>query len=303
MEAAQRRESQAPAGRDSQDPLARERDAALTLLCAVYVAAALLLTPAGQPIPWSAVGTLAFIPILAVLVARLEARRPGRVSSTLRACWPLAAAPVAYLAEVQILELQRGRYIDGILAHADAWLGIYQGGQPLWSMGGPIEELANMAYASYYLIPVMVGFVALRRGAHEATRLTAALTLASLMCGLVWLIFPSGGYHVGGSPQGPAFGPFTALVHGLYAQHPHYAAAFPSEHVAHAVALAGVLRRDWGPWIWLWALGIALSTVVGQYHYAFDGVAGWAVGMAAATWVCQGGVEVVSAWPFRARAA
>jgi membrane-associated phospholipid phosphatase len=204
---------------------------------------------------------------------------------------------------VQILELQRGRYVDGLLADADAWLGLYQGGQPLWSMGGLTEELANVAYASYYLIPVMVGIVALQRGPREATRLTAALTLASLMCGLVWLAFPSGGYHPGGSPQGPAAGPFTALVHALYAQQPHYAAAFPSEHVAHAVALAAVLRRYWGPWVWLWALGIALSTVVGQYHYAFDGLAGWAVGLAAATWVRQGGVEVVSAWAFRARAA
>jgi hypothetical protein len=279
---------------DLLDRMLGQRDAALTVLCLVYVAAATALGPPGAALPPEAI-VLVALPLGAAFLAEVDARSRTQWSALLRVCWPLLAAPAAYLAEVHILELERGRYIDAMLAGVDQWLGLYRGGQPIWSTTGLPEELANALYASYYLIPFVVLWLAATRGMMEAARATTALVLASLACGCIWLVFPSGGYFLGGSPQDGSSSFFTALVHGLYAQHPHFAAAFPSEHVAHAVALAGVLRRERGAWIWLWPLGIAVATVLGQYHFAADGFGGWIVGFGAAAWVQYGPVTASGA--------
>jgi membrane-associated phospholipid phosphatase len=256
------------------------RDVALCCLAAVYIAAGLWLTPSGQPLPAREFAILACLPLLVSWTRELDQRVDRPWTAIFRACWPVVAAPVAYLAEVRILELERSRYFDAPLAAADRWLGLYRGDVPAWTLGGGTEEAANLLYASYYLIPVIVVVLATRATVAEAARATTALTLASLGCGLVWLIVPSGGYFLGGSPQGLAAGPFSWLVHRMYASYPHYAAAFPSEHVAHAVALAVVLQQR-SRWFWAWAAGIAIATVVGQYHYGLDPVAGALLGIGA----------------------
>lgn len=272
------------------DPGSRElerlvdvRDAGLLVLGIAYLGYAGVLDWQGFAVPHEALATFVVLLVLVGVLREAHLGWPGRLTASVRAFWPVLVAPMVYLAEARVLEVDQSRYVDGVLAAIDGWMGLYHAGQPLWPIGGWVEELANAAYASYYVIPFAAIWLTLRRGPAEGARVTAALVFASLTCGTVWLLWPSGGYFPLGGPMDPAPGPFTAFVHHIYASHPHYAAAFPSEHVAHAAALAAVLRqRGTGRWVWLWVGAIAVSTVIGQYHYAADGVAGALVGLLAA---------------------
>lgn len=270
---------------DPRAALSHDRDTLLTGLCALYAVAAFGILPPGATVPYGPLAALVTAPLFALGVALLDGRQALPFMATVRACWPVFAATPVYFSEVAVLQLDRGRYIDARLARADEWLGLYRDGEPVWPTGGLLEELANAWYATYLAVPFIVLWVAWRYGPTEATRASTALVFASCLCGFVWLALPAGGYFEGGSPQDGAFGPFSALIHGTYARFPHFAGAFPSEHVALTVALTSVLGRQRGAWVWLWPLGIALSTVLGRYHFATDALAGWAVGLAAAAQV------------------
>lgn len=267
--------------RASFDRLCTARDRAIVALsCANLLAIALFATSGRFAPPFSAAVMLALPPLIWA-VENGYAQAPSPLVTAIRACWPAFAAPLAYLAEVRIVELGRNRYHDAVLAAIDDRLGLRTA---LSAPPGMLDELANAFYLSYYATLPIVLFLALRRGPVEAARATAALVFASLTCGVMWLAWPTGGYYPTGSPLGPTYGPISALTQSIYEMSPHFAAAFPSEHVAHVVALSAVLRAGGtGRWVWVWALGVAWSTVYGEYHFAADGVAGAIVGVAAAT--------------------
>jgi membrane-associated phospholipid phosphatase len=242
-------------------------------------------TWAGQAPPtWPPMAMLALVAFVGLSRRIYRLERPW--SDVLASVWPVFLSPLVYLSEVRLLEASPGRYVDHLLAPVDARLGITETAQSLWLASGLVQEVVNLLYASYYVIPVVVVVLAVRVDALAGARATTALVLTSLICGLLWIGWPSGGYFPGGSPMIPAAGPFTAFMNAVYGFQPHFAAAFPSEHVAHAAALTGILRaRGHGRWLWLWVAGVGLATVFGGYHYALDGLAGLAAGMAAARFV------------------
>jgi hypothetical protein len=201
------------------------------------------------------------------------------------AAWPVAWWPVLYPSAVAVIELDRARYADPVFFRFDAALFGWTGGAPstAW-LGGPLEEVANLFYVSYYVgIPLGL-LVAWTRSSDAATRYAQAVLVSFATCAVLWLVIPTGGLHLTGGPLTPAWGPFTAIAREIYATNPHYAAAFPSSHVALAFAAAGSLvldeRRRW-PWV-VWAGGIAFGTVFGQYHYTADAAAGLLVGVSSA---------------------
>lgn len=208
------------------------------------------------------------------VVARI-ARPEQRIGRLVQAGYPLLFWPLLYQQAVDTVMLDPTRYIDPVLMRFD--VGIVP-----WTtacLGGPVEELASLFYVSYYLLLPLGFLLAWRRSADDASRYTTALLVAFTACALLWLVVPAGGLHAGGSPTGPAYGPFTMVARSIYAANPHFAAAFPSSHVALSVAAAAMLHRSGrGRWVFLWALGVAIATVVGQYHYSLDAVAGWGVG-------------------------
>lgn len=243
------------------------------------------------PLGLAAAGARAWgpaVPFALAVLSPLAALRWGerhRVFRTLGLTWPLLLWPALYDGAVRIASAYPERYVDAWLAAADHAL--FLGHPPdRWPLGGPVEELANFCYASYYaVIPACAWWVWRRHGDEALTRYGLCLVATFGACALVWIVAPAGGYHPTGCPAGEAWGPFTALMRWIYAHSPHYAAAFPSSHVALAVAAAHLVVRLGGPrWMWAWALSVAWSTVQGQYHYGIDTPPAIALGIAGARW-------------------
>jgi len=231
---------------------------------------------------------LAAVPFGLAVLCPLAAMRWGerrRVARWVGLGWPIVLWPAMYDGAVRIVTAYPERYVDAWLAAADRV--IFLGNPPdRWPLGGPVEELANLAYASYYLvIPACALWAWRRRGDEALARYGLALVATFGACALLWLVAPAGGYHPTGCPPGEPWGPFTALMRWIYARSPHYAAAFPSSHVALAVAAAALIVRLGGPrWLWPWALAVAWSTVQGQYHYGIDTPPAIALGIVGARW-------------------
>jgi membrane-associated phospholipid phosphatase len=226
------------------------------------------------------VGALLVFGGLFVTSVVVRASHPERLLGRLvQAGYPLVFWPLLYQQAVDIVLLEPARYVDPVLARLDAFVLPWTTAM----LGGPMEELASLFYVSYYVALPLGFFAAWRRDPETASRYSTAILVAFVGCALLWLAVPAGGIHPNGCPTGTAWGPFTSVARFVYATNPHYAAAFPSSHVALSVAAAYALHRaGYGRWALVWAFGIALATVVGQYHYAVDAVAGWAVGWFAA---------------------
>ncbi|MEQ1505675.1 MAG: phosphatase PAP2 family protein, partial [Myxococcota bacterium] len=197
-----------------------------------------------------------------LLATGLAARmgRPGpAVGRLVQAGYPLLFWPILYQQAVETVMLTPHRYVDPVLLRFDAVLFGWPHGVPTTALlGGPIEELANAFYTSYY-VGIPVGFFWLfRQDPDQARRYGTAVLTAFAGCALIWLVIPSGGLHPTGGPTGAAFGPFTEVARMVYATNPHYAAAFPSSHVALATAAATTLHLSGrGRVGYLWAAGIA----------------------------------------------
>lgn len=227
-------------------------------------------------------------PFLCALLCAAAAMQLGTNSPLARflaAAWPLVLWPFLYTASVEVVQHYPDRYIDHWLAWADRLL-LYGRSPDTWALGGPQEELANLLYLSYYVvIPGGALWAWWRFGPEQMTRYTLGILAAFTCCALAWLVVPAGGYHPDGSPNGHPYGPFTAVMRAIYDASPHYAAAFPSSHVALAFASSAALSRlGASTWIWLWAGGVAWSTVQGQYHYVVDSPPAMVLGVGAAWW-------------------
>lgn len=198
--------------------------------------------------------------------------------------WPLLLWPFLYLGAVRVVEHVPWSFDPQIARLDRALLG------PIgWRLGGPVEELANLVYVSYYVV-VPLGFAWLwwsgRRA--RAAAYTTALLGAFLACALAWLVVPAGGPHPNGAPESAAFGPFTAFMRHVYAANPHHVAALPSSHVAVATAATVVAVRSGAPRIGLlWPLAIGWATIFGQYHFALDTPPALVVGVLSASFALR----------------
>jgi membrane-associated phospholipid phosphatase len=222
--------------------------------------------------------------LVALTVAVAGAGSSGAAGRAGRILWPLFTWPLSYQASVEVIPLFPSRYIDPVLAAFDGRLFGLVGVHPLWQLGGPLEEVANWFYLSYYLgVPIGLLWAWKARGEGAAARYGLAMVIAFGICAAVWLAIPSGGWHLGGAPTNAGFGPATAFAHEVYARNPHHAAAFPSSHVAVGVASIAAMRELRAPrWLLLWPLAIAFATIYGQYHYTLDAAGGWGIGFLAA---------------------
>ena len=157
-----------------------------------------------------------------------------------------------------------------------------------WAVAMPwraLSEPLHLAYLSYYAIiysvPAILWFTGRRDDFHEAV---FALLLTFVACFACYIAFPVAGPRYLWPSNAPD-GPMRGLAVWLLESGSSRGTAFPSSHVAVAVAQSVLAARFFGRRAWIIALptaGLAGGAVYGGFHYAVDVIAGAALGALAA---------------------
>jgi len=175
---------------------------------------------------------------------------------------------------------------DGKLIAFDEWL---TGVNPsLWleRFAHPaLNEFMQFAYFTYFLFLLILGGVLYYRRDSESYWAVMTYSAVGYVFGyFISIFFPvqSPWFTFAGMWHGNlAGGPFTALINLIEKYGRVHGAAFPSQHVAGAIAaLWGAWRhRRWLFWVFLpCVLCMCVSTVYVRNHYVADVVAGMATG-------------------------
>lgn len=146
--------------------------------------------------------------------------------------------------------------------------------------GWLISEILHLAYFSYYLSGIF--YLAVYIKDQRKFRLYAfVLAFTFFLCYLTYNVLPVvGGRYLPGMmelTQTYRYGPFTRIMAFIYNKSPHLGGAFPSSHVAIAVAVnlsAFDFNKKLG-WIILTpVILLIISTVYCHYHYFIDTIFG-----------------------------
>jgi membrane-associated phospholipid phosphatase len=219
---------------------------------------------------------------LAWLAGRLgpDASPVGR---GLRELYPIVLISLYWL-EMGLIRhgFHAGSY-DAVIAAADRWMSGGTHLQLLWMPAMPWVWFSEAMYAVYWLYyPMVFGtplvLLVLRRRSLDP--FVFRVTLAYVACYAAYAIFPvDGPSHTMEKFVGPHMDGFfyNLVVSGTHAAD-SMGTAFPSSHVVGAVTAALVavqwFSRPWAVVFLLGALGVALSTVYTQSHFAIDSVVG-----------------------------
>jgi membrane-associated phospholipid phosphatase len=239
-----------------------------------------------------AVGRVSFAPGLVVLhgaaalLPALFARvRPGArgLLGTLRDVFPLVLVALGWTEMGLVREFLHAAAHDRVVAGVDL-LVFGRHLQSVWMPAMPqvwFSELMFGLYVIYY--PMVFGapvalFLLGRREA--ARRIASGIAVAFLGCYVLYALFPvDGPSHTMARYVGPlAEGFFYRLSTNVLHTCDSMGTAFPSSHVVGAVSMA-ILAKRWLPKglavvFGIEALGVVLSTVYTQNHFAIDSAAG-----------------------------
>ncbi len=228
--------------------------------------------------------------ILLVLFTRLEPR--ARVGGVLHDLYPLFLILGLY-AEIGILNAATDQ--SSILAADDrlqSWEEALFGMQVSyeWIRRAPSvfwSAILHVAYLGYFPIVVIGPLLLELRGQRAHARWVLLVTItAYVACYVVFALWPVAGPNYAFShPTGPVRDVWSArLTYGVLAEGSSVGAAFPSSHVAAAVAAVAALWRVWrglALFLVIPAALLVVATVYCQMHYAVDVVAGLGVAAAA----------------------
>ncbi len=146
------------------------------------------------------------------------------------------------------------------------------------------STLLHGAYIAFY--PVVIAPTAFLLWSGDpvgARRAVSWVIIAFLLCYLGFILFPVAGPYYAFPRPDPAFlnNPTARLVYATLARGSSYGAAFPSSHVAAAIAAtaaAYATSRRLGLILSLPTALLAVGVVYCQMHYAVDALAGLVVG-------------------------
>jgi membrane-associated phospholipid phosphatase len=256
------------------------------LLLAGYLAVVSLVALArapGEPACWWLLAAHLLFGVLLYLVTRPGL---GPVGRAIRELYPLLLL-VGLYSELDVLNgLGAIRVYDTTVQRWE--LAIF--GAQLsteWWRGMPSRAWSSAlhaAYLSYYLIVVAPAFYFVWRRDLDALRHFVLVVMTTFVaCYLAFIFFPvAGPYYV--FPRPDAWftdNVFARMVYNTLATGSSYGAAFPSSHVAAAVAATLSAARGSRGLAWALALPTVLLTVAVVYcqmHYGVDAVAGLLVG-------------------------
>lgn len=248
-------------------------------------------------------GRAPFAPVIAVahaaaaalpwLLAQDAAQRTARPVRLLVAVYPLLWLG-AYWTEMDFLRhWLHGRSFDHLIAPLDRFaFGVHL--QDVWIHAWDAQwwsELMHGSYFAYYLVIVAPPLALLASGRHHALRdVVFRLMVTYVACYVVYLVLPiDGPGHTMARYAGPLTdGSAYRMVRAAMGFGDALGTAFPSSHAAGAVTIAVVMWRWFPRWAailaTLEAVGVALSTVYTQNHFAIDSVAGVAYALALQAW-------------------
>ncbi len=220
-----------------------------------------------------------------------HARRSGPVGRFLGDLYPIALVSFLYT-EIGLLNLSAGRSFDALI---QSWEASLFGMQPSreWIRACPwpwLSTLMHLGYLSYYVIvavpPLALWFAGRRRSAQSLVLVIAA---TFYVCYAIFLAFPVAGPRytfplVANAATGI---PLAVMTQGFLNSGAAWGTAFPSSHVAVALATSLKAGRDSRVLGWIFvplAVLLTLGTVYGQFHYAVDALGGMLV--AASVLIC-----------------
>jgi membrane-associated phospholipid phosphatase len=276
----------ASTARTRAEPL-RATDLLLLAYLTVVSVIAALRAPENPGCWWLLLAHALFLVLLFLLT------RPGLgpVGRTIREIYPLLLLPALY-SELDILNSAGVPVHDELVQR---WEQLLFGAQISreWWQAMPSRfwsTVFHAAYLSYYLIVSTPALYFAWRGDLEAVRRFVLVVIATfVICYLVFIFFPvAGPYYEFPRPESwfadnlPARLTYEALATGS-----SYGAAFPSSHVAAALAATLTAARSsprLGSLLLIPTILLTLGVVYCQMHYGVDALAGVAVGCLV-TWV------------------
>jgi len=250
------------------------------LLAAVWAVA----WPRAAYVPWLSTAHAA-----AAALPWLLAQGNGRLTCAgriLRDVYPLLLLSV-FWSELGLLreQLHAATYDHAVEALDLAVFGVHV--HALWLPRMPqmwVSELMHFSYFGYYLLiagPALWLLATRRR--DEYHDMIFRLLLTYLACYVIYIGFPVDGpiYTLAPYRGQITEGLFYRLAHGAVEFGHSMGATFPSSHVAGAATIAYVgwryFPRPVAILLALQAVGVALSTIYTQNHFAIDSVAGIAL--------------------------
>ena len=215
----------------------------------------------------------------------LTRRGTGPVGRTFRELYPLFLLPALY-SELDILNAGTAPVHDRLVQHWELLLFGMQISREWWQLAPSRfwSTLLHSAYLSYYLIIAAPALYFAWRGDHPAVRRFVLVVMVTfVLCYLLFIFFPvAGPYYTFPRPADWFTDNLPArLVYQALATGSSFGAAFPSSHVAAAVAAtlsAARVSRKLGLLLSLPTLLLTVGVVYCQMHYGVDALAGLMIG-------------------------
>jgi len=257
-----------------------------TLLYVTIATGAVLAFSGADHDGWDWLLTAHALLVVLVLLAPV-ARESGPVGRFLGEWYPILLLLGLY-AEVGVVNVDLGYQHDQAIQRLELWVfGSQLSYRWIREMPSPVFSwVMHACYLAYYAIlcasPLGLWFSG--RG-DPARRTIFAVMVTFYACYVVFLFFPVAGprytfelAHNAATAVWPARAAQWVLDQG-----DSWGAAFPSSHVAAAVVAVLCALRYWralGFVLTPFTMGLVLSVVYGQFHYAVDAVAGLIVAFA-----------------------
>jgi membrane-associated phospholipid phosphatase len=249
-------------------------------LSVVTAVAAMRLYP--RPSFWWLLSAHGLFLLLLILLARPDL---GKARRTIRELYPHFLLPGLY-SELDLLNAGSVAAWDGLVQQ---WEVLVFGGQISreWWQRMPsrfLSALLHAAYLSYYaIVSAPALYLAWRGELASVRRFVLVVMITFVLCYLVFLFFPVAGPYYAFPPPPDWFTDNlpARLVYGALASGSSYGAAFPSSHVAAAVAAtlnAARISRSMGLVLLPFTALLTIGVVYCQMHYGVDALAGLVVG-------------------------
>lgn len=232
--------------------------------------------------PW----VLTINALIGVLIALVARPSMGPLGLGLREVFPLLLLPALY-GELDLLHgIGRTIVHDVTVQRWEQWLFGFQPSRDWWRSAPSAfwSTILHGAYFAFYpIIAAPVAWFLIRGNQPAMRRAVLWIMVTFIVCYLVFMAFPvSGPYYEFARPSGAFIAnPMARLVYATLAQGSSYGAAFPSSHVAAAVAAtlaAFAGSRRLGLLLTIPTLLLAVGVVYCQMHYAIDALTGAALG-------------------------